>query len=199
MQQESARRSNRERTEATRTALIGAARRLFVDKSYAETGTPEIVAAAGVTRGALYHHFADKQALFRAVVDAEARAVANEIEQAAPSGLAPLEALKRGGEAFIAAMAKPGRTRLLLLDGPAVLGRAAMDEIDAAHAARTLKEGLAAAMETGAIRKLPLDALTAQLSAIFDRAALAIECGASADDQREVLSAIVDGLAVKVG
>jgi len=195
MQQDSGRRSNRERAETTRAALVAAARHLFVEKSYAETATPEIVAAAGVTRGALYHHFADKQALFRAVVEAEAAAVATEIETAAPPDLPAVEALTEGGAAFIEAMARPGRTRLLLLDGPAVLGRAAMDEIDARHAARTLKEGIAAAMDAGAFARLPLDAVTAQLSAVFDRAALAIEAGADADDHRKVLAAIIGGLA----
>ncbi|MBX9462317.1 MAG: TetR/AcrR family transcriptional regulator [Aquamicrobium sp.] len=192
--EKSQRRSNRERTEATRAALLDAARKLFVEKSYAETGTPEIVAAAGVTRGALYHHFADKQALLRAVVEAESQAVADEVEKAAPVSLAPLDALRVGSAAFLAAMTPPGRTRLLLLDGPAVLGRAGMDEIESRHGGRTLREGLTAAMEDGAIRRLPVDALAAQLSAAFDRAALAIEAGARSEDHAEVLSALLTGL-----
>ena len=69
--QEDGRRSNQDRTLRTRAALIAAARRLFVAKGYADTGTPELVAEAGVTRGALYHHFVDKQALFGGVVEAE--------------------------------------------------------------------------------------------------------------------------------
>lgn len=194
MQRESARRSNRQRTEATRAALMQGARALFVTKGYAETGTPEIVAAAGVTRGALYHHFADKQALFRAVVEQESAAVAAEIEQATPASLSPREALVRGGEAFLGAMAAPGRTRLLLLDGPAVLGRTTMDEIDNANGARTLREGLAAASGAGALRSLPLAALTAVLAACFDRAALDIESGGNPEDYRQVLASVIDGL-----
>lgn len=194
MQNEKPRRSNRERSEATREALLTAARRLFVERGYAETGTPEIVAAAGVTRGALYHHFADKQALFAAVAEREAEAVAAEIEAAAPADLPPLEALLRGGEAFLAAMAVPGRTRLLLLDGPAVLGRPAMDAVDARHGGRTLREGLAAAMAGGALRRLPLDAATALLSAAYDRAALAVEAGADPAELRAVLAALLEGL-----
>ena len=190
-----ARRTNRDRTEMTRSALIDAARTMFVEKSYAETGTPEIVAAAGVTRGALYHHFADKQALFAAVVDAESAAVAHEIEAAAPADLAPLDALRAGGAAFLKAMARPGRTRLLLLDGPAVLGHAGMEEIERRHGGRTLREGLQAAIDGGIIRKLPLEALAAQLSAAFDRAALAIDAGADPSEHAEVLSALVAGLA----
>lgn len=199
MQQENERRSNRDRTDATRADLIAAARRLFTEKSYAETGTPEIVAQAGVTRGALYHHFADKQALFQAVVEKEAEAVAAEIEAAAPDALSPRDALLAGSDAYLKAMRTPGRTRLLLLDGPAVLGRIGMDEIDGRHGNRTLHEGLVAAMRSGVMRKLPAEALTALLAAAFDRAALAIDAGASAQDCRTVLVALVDGLMEKSG
>ena len=193
MQQDRTRRTNRQRTEATRAALIDAARRLFIERGYAETGTPDIVAAAGVTRGALYHHFADKQSLFEAVVEAESAAVAAEIERSSRAVDAET-ALAEGGRVFMEAMARPGRTRLLLLDGPAVLGRAAMDEIDGRHATRTLREGLSAALDEGAIRRLPLDALVAVLSAAFDRAALAAADGARRDDYLAVIGAIVSGL-----
>ncbi|RLP25485.1 TetR/AcrR family transcriptional regulator [Mesorhizobium sp. YM1C-6-2] len=194
MQETKERRTNRDRTEATRRDLIAAARKLFTEKSYAETSTPEIVAAAGVTRGALYHHFADKQALFQAVVEQEAAEVAAEIESASPASLPPREALLAGSEAYLQAMRTPGRTRLLLLDGPAVLGRAGMDEIDARHGNRTLREGLVATMDSGAMKALPADALTGLLAAMFDRAALAIDAGAPAGDYRLTLIALVDGL-----
>lgn len=195
MQPTSARRSNRERTETTRAELIAAARRLFIEKGYAETATPEIVAAAGLTRGALYHHFPDKKALFRAVAEHEAEAVADEIERASPETLGVREALVNGGEAFLAAMAEPGRTRLLLLDGPAVLGRAEMDAIDARHGTRSLKAGLVFAVRDGVLsKKLPIDALTHLLSSAFDRAALAIEAGAEPADYRIGLAALIDGI-----
>lgn len=196
MQPKNARRPNRDRSEATQADLLAAARKLFTERSYAGTGTPEIATAAGVTRGALYHHFADKRALFLGVVEQEAAAVADEIERAAPPSLPPREALIAGGEAYLAAMRAPGRTRLLLLDGPAVLGRAVMDEIDGRHGARTLREGLVAAMEAGAMAKLPADALTALLAAAFDRAALAIDAGQPAADYRKALTGLIDGLAV---
>ncbi|OQM76931.1 TetR/AcrR family transcriptional regulator [Manganibacter manganicus] len=194
MQRKIERRTNRQRTEATRAALLSAARTLFIEKSYAETATPEIVAAAGVTRGALYHHFTDKQALFQAVVEQEAAEVAAGIERATPTERDARQALLDGGRAFLDAMASPGRTRLLLLDGPAVLGRATMDKIDARHGARTLREGLEMAMQEGAMKPASLDVLTALLSAAFDRAALSVESGAAREDFMKTLGMLIDGL-----
>lgn len=192
------RRTNKDRTEATRAALIAAARRLFLEKGYADTGTPEIVAAANVTRGALYHHFADKQALFRAVVEHEAALVAADIERAAPDDLPAREALIRGGDAYLSAMTLDGRTRLLLIEGPAVLGRAGMDEIDGRHANRSLRAGIVFAVRAGDLpQHLPVDATTQLLSAAFDRAALSIAAGAQAADYRQALEALIDGLAAE--
>ena len=178
-----------------RAALLDVARRLFTEKGFAATGTPELVDAAGVTRGALYHHFADKQALFIAVVEAESAAVAAAIEDAAPVTLAPLDALVAGSMAYLEAMQVPGRARLLLLDGPAVVGRREMDDIDARHGNRTLHEGLAAAMRAGVIRKLPLSPLTSMIGATLDRAALDGENGADRADQEKVVRALFEGLA----
>ncbi|MBM7047149.1 TetR/AcrR family transcriptional regulator [Rhizobium lusitanum] len=166
-------RSNRERTEKTKAALIAAARTLFVEKGYAETSTPEIVTAAGITRGALYHHFEDKRALFRAVVREEALAVTRDIERATPERLAPLDALIAGSNAYLDAMRVVGRTRLLLIEGPTVLGFMEMKQLDEETTALTLKHGLEAALGPGSGSRIPVDALADILSAAFDRAALA--------------------------
>jgi AcrR family transcriptional regulator len=188
------RRSNPERSDATREALVTAARKLFAEKGYAATGTPEIVAAAKVTRGALYHHFADKAHLFRAVVEQEQAAIAAEIEAAAPPEMDPVGAIVEGGETFLAAMSDPGRRRILLVEAPAVLGPAGAAAIDAAHAGRTLVEGVTVAIEAGALAALPAPALADLLDAMYDRAALAAT-RANAADYRAAIRAIVAGLA----
>ncbi|MFJ4292772.1 TetR/AcrR family transcriptional regulator [Cupriavidus sp. NPDC089707] len=179
-------RSNRERTEATRQALLDAARSLFVERGYGETSTPDVCAAAGITRGALYHHFADKRDLFRHVLADEAAAVAAEIEAAAPAGLDPAEALMAGAQAYLDAMTVPGRTRLLLVEGPAALGLRETLALDEANAARTLREGLDAAA-VGGQGEVALRALAPLLSAAFDRAALEIEAGADGARVREAM------------
>jgi len=196
MQQKTQSASNSARTEATRTALIAAARRLFAEKGYAETSTPEIAASAGVTRGALYHHFEDKNALFRAVVNEEYRAVAAEIDASANHSVgSAIDALRQGSRGFMNAMTDPGRVRIMLRDGPAVLGQSEIDAIDRTTSANTLRQGLAEAMQSGAIITLPLEALTTQLSALFDRAALAVAEGHAPEDHLEVLEAFLACLA----
>lgn len=193
------RRSNKARTEATRAALIAAARALFVEKGYAETGTPEIVAAAQVTRGALYHHFADKADLFRATVEQEAGAVAAQIERDTQNPASALEAMIAGTEAYFAAMSVPGRARLLLLDGPAVLGHGEMARIDRETGGEELRQGLAFAVEEGVLEAVPLDALTQVLSAAFDRAALAIAAGEPAEAYKQAVRTLLAALFSKSG
>ena len=186
-------RSNTERTRATRQALIEAARRLFVEKGYAETATPDIVAAAGVTRGALYHHFEDKRALFRAVVEQEAAAVSADIEARAMTAQTPRDALISGARAYFDAMQVEGRTRLLLLDAPAVLGAAEAAAVDVREAESTLRAGLGEYLAGTAAQAL-LAPLTGMLSAAFDRAALAIEAGEDRGAQEAAIALVIDGL-----
>ena len=170
-----AKRTQQERRTETTRALVAAARACFADKGYAGTGTPEIVAAAGVTRGALYHHFADKQALFAAVVEEEHALLAMAINAASESEdePGPVKALIEGGEAFLSAMQDRGRRQILLIDAPAVLGRETLDAINARYGLRTLIAGISEAIKAKAIRDLPVLPLAHLLNTMFDRAALA--------------------------
>lgn len=191
--QVASRRSQAERREETRGLLLSAARKLFAEKGFAETSTPEIVAAAGVTRGALYHHFADKTALFKAVVEQEHAERAAAIEAAGDAMPAdPLAALLAGSDAFFAAMANPGRRRILLVDAPAVLGRDMLDDIDARTGLQTLVCGLRDAMDAGAIKRAPVLPLAQLFGALYDRAALAPP--EQQDDFRAAMTAMLEGL-----
>lgn len=188
-------RNTREGMEQTRQALISAGRQLFAEKGYADTATPDIVATAGVTRGALYHHFEDKKALFEAVIIAEAEAVAAAIEARSVRTATAREALLLGAKAYFDAMSEPGRTRLLLLDGPAVLGASKAAAIDEEQAEGSLRAGLKAYLEESGRSLKGLDALTALLSASFDRAALAINAGGRRIEYEIAIRTLLDGLA----
>jgi AcrR family transcriptional regulator len=186
--------SNRTRTEATRSLLIEVARRCFAEKGYADTGTPEIVAEAGLTRGALYHHFIDKLELFRAVLERESERVASQIASDTFESRSPLDAMLDGADAFFDAMSVPGRARLLLLEGPAVLGVAAMEEMDRRTGQDELRQGLKLVLGNAPDANLSLDALSSVLSAAFDRAALALVSGENIDDYRVALRTLLLGI-----
>ena len=188
------RRSQEERRETTRRALISAARGHFAELGYAGTNTPAIVAAAGVTRGALYHHFADKEALFQAVVEEEHALLALAINGAGAGDdePGPIRALIAGGDAYLAAMQDPGRRRILLIDAPAVIARETLDAIHASFGLKTLVDGVGAAISAGAIRDLPVMPLAQLLDALFDRAALAPP--AQLNEYRKTIKALIRGL-----
>jgi AcrR family transcriptional regulator len=191
-----ARRSNTERHAETRGALLKSARALFAKKGFAETGTPEIVATAGVTRGALYYHFADKRDLFQAVLEAEEEALAARINAVSmPLADDPVEALMAGTRAFLAAATDTGTNRIVFVDGPAALGWDDWRKIDARHSAATLRDGLSAAMEAGALKSLPLDEITNMLSASFNEAALGLGTGRYSEAALEqTFRALFEGL-----
>ncbi|MEP2978947.1 MAG: TetR/AcrR family transcriptional regulator [Lentilitoribacter sp.] len=176
------RRSNAARTAETTEKFLAIARALFAEEGYAGTSTLEIVKAAGVTRGALYHHFGDKQGLFRAVIEHEAALVADDINSKSINSKTAQQALLDGSLAYFNAMAVEGRAELLLIEGPAVLGFEAMAEIDQRYGGNELKIGLDTAVEQGVLPSMPTHHMADILSAAFDRAALA---SAKSPDQRE--------------
>jgi AcrR family transcriptional regulator len=169
---------------------MDAARALFVAKGYAETGTPEIVAAAGVTRGALYYHFADKTELFRAVCAREAEAVGQAIDAATHDLRDAGQALTVGTVAYLDAMSVPDRSRLLLLDVPAVLGHGEAAELTLGEGHAQLRKGLAQAWPDAGDDEI--NATTDILSAAFDRTALAIAQGGDRTTYLEAMLKIVE-------
>ena len=168
------RRSQAERSAATRGALINAARELFARDGYAATGREAIVERAGVTRGAMYHHFADKEALFRAVFEEIEAEVMAKAAQAAMtvSPEDPLGQLRAGSLAYLDVALDPAVQRICLLDAPAVLSPTARQEVLDAYAVGLVREVLSAAMEAGALRRQPLEPLTHVLLAALHEAAL---------------------------
>lgn len=189
------RRSNQQRSEEMRAKLIACGRALFVEKGFADTGTPEIVKMAQVTRGALYHHFKDKQDLFRAVVEQEAKAIAEEIGSDTSAADRPLKAMVDGSQAYFRAMAVPGRARLLLIEGPAILGWEAIHALDRHTGRAELKIGIEHAIDRGVLPRISSEAMSDMLSAAFDRAALAIENDpGAAEDYRAAMEFLLGRL-----
>jgi AcrR family transcriptional regulator len=184
--------------DRTRQALIAAARKLFVAKGYFATGTEEIVAEANVgTRGALYHHFADKEDLFRAVfhqVQADL-AAATSIDERADA----LDVLTSALQQFLDASADNRDVQqVILIDGPAVLGWEQWRSLEADYGLGAITRMLDAAVAQHAIPKQPSAPLAHMLLAAVDEAALYI---ANADDRRQArnqarraLTHLLDGL-----
>lgn len=179
---------------------MAAGRRLFGARGYADVGTPELAREAGVTRGALYHQFADKKSLFAAVVEAVEADLTDQIAtRVAESGVTqPLTALRAGADAWLDAAADPVVQRILLLDAPVVLGPEAWREIALRYGLGLTEGLLQAGMDSGDLAVQPLRPLAQILIGALDEAALLI---AHADDPSQarrdvetVVTTLLDGL-----
>lgn len=143
------RRTQAERSDATTNQLVAAARDLFGRNGYAATSIVTIAAAAGMTKGAAYHHFADKAALFRAVFVVEQQWMVGELEQAAAAAPDSWTALVNGCTTFLERSLEPRFRRIVMLDGPAVLGWETVRHIESEHVLAVLTNGLALAAAEG--------------------------------------------------
>ena len=177
------RRTQEERSAATRDALISAARKLWGVRGYAEVGTPEIATAAGVTRGAMYHQFADKAALFSEVVEAvEQDVMARMATLVAESGATtPADAIRAAVDAWLEVSGDPEVRQLILLDAPSVLGWAAFRDVAQRYSLGMTEQLLTEAIRAGQLARQPVRALAHVLIGALDEAVMAI---ATADDPK---------------
>lgn len=143
---------NAERASATRARLIAVARRMFGEQGYAGTATEAVLQEAGVARGAMYHHFADKAALFEAVCLAVCEDIVPAVERVADARRDPLDALVQGSIRWIEKTSEPEARRILMIDAPTVLGWARWQALDDRLSQASLAEGMQAAIAAGAIR-----------------------------------------------
>jgi len=168
------RRTQADRSAATRDALVTAARRLFAAQGFAEVPTDAIVAAAGVTRGALYHQFADKTALFDAVMGAVEADIARRLAgSVAAAGISdPVDALRHAVRTWLEICVEPEIHRIALLDGPSVLGWTRWREVCKQHVFGLVQALFTQGIEEGRIRAQPARPLTHALMGAGDEAAL---------------------------
>ena len=187
-----------ERAEVTRAALLRAARELFAERGYAAVGTELIVARAGVTRGALYHHFRDKQDLFRAVHVGMEQELMEAIGERMGQASDPIDLLVSGLNAFLDACTDPAMIQINLLDAPTVLGWAEWREIDERFGLGLITAGLENAMEAGALRRQEVRPLAHLLLASLVEAAMLIanapDPKAARQEMEAPLLALLEGL-----
>jgi AcrR family transcriptional regulator len=194
------RRRQADRSAATQAALIAAGRRLFAEEGFAAVGTEAIVATAGVSRGALYHQFVDKTALFAAVVEAVEAEVAARIaaEVTAVGPTEPIQALRLAARAWLRICVEPEVHRIVLLDGPSVLGWAEWRELCQRHVFGLVRDVLTWGMDAGRIPRQPVGPLAHVIMGASDEAALYIARAADTEtahtEMTNALGFLIEGL-----
>lgn len=174
-----------ERSRRTTGRILAEARRLFAEYGFAGVSAEQIVAAAGVTRGALYHHFNGKKGLFRVVLEQVQAEIQQRVKAAVDRVQDPMEMLIAGNDEFLAACLDPGLQRILLTDAPAVLGWEEWRTVDEDHVQGKYRDFLDRLIENGVLRPFPVDALAHIISGAANEAAF---WAAQADDPETALA-----------
>lgn len=183
----------REEARATREALVAAGLELFAERGYARVGTEEIVKRARVTRGALYHHFADKRDLFRAVHERVEQDLVAGIGERMGGVSDPWEVMVAGTRAFLDACGDPAVKQIALTDAPGVLGWSEWRAIDERYGLGLMKAALGGAIEAGVLRPVPLNALSHLMLGALSEAAFVIAASSKpAETREEVETALLE-------
>jgi AcrR family transcriptional regulator len=168
-------RTKPEHGDQTKAKLLALARELFGRQGHGGVALQELCDRAGVTRGALYHHFAGKDELFRAVCEQVAQEVSQRLIEEAVREPTAWSRLQAGCAAFLDECARPEVQQILLTDGPAVLGWEAFRELDSRHGLGLLKAGLQSAIEEGVVPSvLPVDTTAHLLVGALNEASMVI-------------------------
>jgi AcrR family transcriptional regulator len=190
------RRTQAERSAATRALLIDAARALFAGHGFAEVSTQAIVAAAGVTRGALYHQFRDKVELFAAVYEEVERGlvddIAGQIAELAPAD--PLAAMRIGARLFLDGCAAPDVQQIVLIDAPAVLGWDRWRAVGVKYGLGVIEGMLSHAIAVGVVPEQPLRPTAHVLLGALDEAALYVSRATDRERARQEMETVCDRL-----
>jgi AcrR family transcriptional regulator len=171
-----ARRTQAERSATTQHALVTAARKLWGERGYDAVSTPEIAEAAGVTRGAMYHQYSDKNQLFLAVLETVETQVIERLAAAvvAAEPKTPADALRTSADAWLDIATEPEVRQLILLDAPRILGWGGFREISQRYGLGMTEQLLSAAIDAGQLRAQPVRTLATIMIGALDEAAMII-------------------------
>ena len=189
-----------ERREKTQAAIVKAAQRIFGERGFAAATMDDIAASARVAKGAVYHHFATKEALFEAVFDQVSQELLIEVDRAARNEKDALAAMAKGTQAYFDACAKDATGQIVLHDGPAVLGWERWRAIDSEHFGGKIPRGLKAAMDTGLIARQPIEPLARLLLGAVTEVAIACsgrDLHKAGHDYARAFQALLDALRLK--
>jgi len=190
--------THEERRKITRAAIVASGRECFGTNGFDATTIDEVVNGAGIAKGALYHYFPSKQAVFEAVFEEESAETVKSVYMALGDESDLVNAVLSGARAFFSECSDPTKARILLSDGPSVLGWTRWREIDARHFGGAVELALNMAMQKGQIRTQPIDVLTRLIMGAMQEAVLACAGRDDFDDAAEAylagIEAILDGL-----